>query len=199
MTDTLNAPTTAFAGNRMLVSGPRIEVALAIKNAGEEYPEASILAFDDVTGRIVDFDLRGTKADIIERLNRPPSPPKSSRRPAPASPPRPRGRPKLGVVAREITLLPRHWEWLAAQPDSASVTLRRLVEEARKINGPMQRARAARDAAYCFMQAMAGDLAGFEEATRALYADDRNRLESEISGWPPDIRAHALQLACGEQ
>ncbi|MBT3360833.1 MAG: DUF2239 family protein [Rhodospirillales bacterium] len=206
MTDILNKPTTAFIGSHHLVSGPRIEVALAIKNAREGDPAGSILAFDDATGRVVDFDLRGTKEDIIARLVQPPAPAKSSRRPAPASPPsnkavsapRGRGRPKLGVVAREVTLLPRHWEWLAAQPDSASVTLRRLVEEARKSNTPRQHARAAKDAAYAFMQALAGDLPGFEEATRALFADNRTGFEMQIFNWPADIRAHAIKLAYGE-
>lgn len=202
MTDILSKPTTAFSGHRILMSGPLIEVAMAIKTASENNPESSILAFDDATGRVMDFDLRGSKADIIERLAQPPGQRISSRRapsrrPAPATPPRPRGRPKLGVVAREITLLPRHWEWLAAQPDSASVTLRRLVEEARKSTGPKQRARAARDASYAFMQAIAGDLPGFEEATRALFANDRQRFEEQTSGWPPDIRAHAVKLAYG--
>ncbi len=205
MTELLNKPTTAFAGNRLLISGPLIEVALTIKNASETDPETPILAFDDATGRVVDFDLRGTKADIIARLSQPPAKPsKTSKRPARSPAPLPvpsrvlgrgRGRPKLGVVAREVTLLPRHWEWLAQQPDSASVTLRRLVEDARKSNAPKQRQRAARDAAYCFMSGMAGDFTGFEEATRALFADDRPRFEKHIADWPADVRTHAINLA----
>ena len=111
--------------------------------------------------------------------------------------PRGRGRPKLGVVAREVTLLPRHWEWLAAQPGSASVTLRRLVEDARKSGGAKQRARAARDAAYAFMHALAGDFPGFEEAIRALYADDRTRFENQVTDWPADVRDYAIRLAFG--
>ncbi len=75
--------------------------------------------------------------------------------------PRGRGRPKLGVVAREVTLLPRHWDWLNAQPGGASVALRKLVEQARRANGDADRARAAREAAYHFMSAMAGDLPAF--------------------------------------
>jgi hypothetical protein len=124
---------------------------------------------------------------------------------SPASPeeatpsePRGRGRPKLGVVAREVTLLPRHWEWLAAQPGGASVALRKLVEEARKANGDRDRHRTARDAAYHFMSAMAGNLPNFEEASRALFADDRRRFTSLIAAWPADIRDHVVKLAYGD-
>ena len=111
------------------------------------------------------------------------------------SEPRGRGRPKLGVVAREVTLLPRHWEWLNAQPGGASVALRKLVEEARRANGDRDRQRAARDAAYHFMSAMAGNLAHFEEASRALFADDRRRFAGLIASWPADIRDHVVKLA----
>jgi hypothetical protein len=98
------------------------------------------------------------------------------------------------VVAREVTLLPRHWEWLSAQPGGASVALRRLVDEARRANGERDRNRAARDAAYHFMSAMAGNLANFEEAARALFADDRRRLAGLIATWPDDIRDHVIKL-----
>lgn len=108
-------------------------------------------------------------------------------------PRRGRGRPKLGVVAREVTLLPRHWEWLAAQPGGASVALRKLVEEARRSQSG--RARQAQERAYHFMNAMAGDLPGFEEATRALFAGDREGFAERIAGWPTDVREHAAWLA----
>lgn len=101
----------------------------------------------------------------------------------------------MGVVAREVTLLPRQWEWLTSQPGGASATLRRLVDEARKTTGPRQQRRAAQEAAYHFMQAIAGDLPGYEEATRALFADDRPALEQRIAAWPEDIRTYALRLA----
>jgi hypothetical protein len=118
----------------------------------------------------------------------------------PAAPePRGRGRPKLGVVAREVTLLPRHWDWLATQPGGASVALRKLVEEARRTGGDRDRSRAARDAAYHFMSAMAGNLPGFEEASRALFADDRRRFAGLIAGWPDDVRDHAVKLAFGDR
>ena len=116
-----------------------------------------------------------------------------------AGEPRGRGRPKLGVVAREITLLPRHWEWLGTQPGGASVALRKLVEEARRANGDVDRARAAKEAAYRFMSTMAGNLAGFEEASRALFADDRRRFVGLIAGWPDDIRDHVVKLAFSDR
>ena len=99
------------------------------------------------------------------------------------------------MVGREVTLLPRHLEWLAAQPGGASVALRKLVDEARKTGGPAQALRSAQEAAYRFMSAMAGNLPAFEEAIRALFANDRVRFEQEISNWPEDIRAYALRLA----
>jgi hypothetical protein len=111
-----------------------------------------------------------------------------------SSEPRGRGRPKLGVVAREVTLLPRHWEWLNAQPGGASVALRKLVDQARRANGDAERHRAARDAAYHFMSAMAGDLPGFEEGARALFAADRSGLAAAIAQWPRDIREEVLRL-----
>jgi uncharacterized protein len=193
MTDILAKPCTAFCGDTMLSSGPLIEVALAVKTAIEQDASRSILIFEDETGAAVDFDLRGSKADIIARLTHPPQTPSPPRPKASAA--RGRGRPKLGVIAREVTLLPRHWEWLAAQPGGASVTLRKLVEEARRNGGDAQQRRAAQDAAYRFMSAMAGNRPGYEEAIRALYAGDRPRFERHIADWPEDVKSHAARLA----
>jgi hypothetical protein len=178
---------TVFEGLRRLASGPLAEVAPAIKRAEQRATEP-IAIFSDATGRAVDLDLRGSVDDVLKRLT------KTDEQPA-ASEPRGRGRPKLGVVAREVTLLPRHWEWLNAQPGGASVALRKLVEAARRTNGDADRARAARDAAYHFMSAMAGNRANFEEASRALFADDRRRFTSLIAAWPADIRDHVVKLA----
>ena len=47
------------------------------------------------------------------------------------------------------------------------------------------------------MPAIAGDLPGYEEATRALFADDRSSLENRIAAWPEDIRTYAMRLAFG--
>jgi hypothetical protein len=180
---------TAFEGQQLLVSGPLAEVALAVKRA-ERRAAGPIAIFSDVTGRPIDFDLRGSDAEIVARL--PPPAPALEEMP---SGPRGRGRPKLGVVAREVTLLPRHWEWLAAQPGGASVALRKLVEAARRANGDKDRSRAARDAAYHFMSAMAGDLPHFEDASRALFADDRRQFAALIAAWPGDVRDHIARLA----
>jgi hypothetical protein len=178
---------TAFEGLRRLASGPLTEIAPTIKRAEARAAEP-IAIFSDATGRAIDLDLRGSVDDMLKRLAN------TSEQPA-ASEPRGRGRPKLGVVAREVTLLPRHWEWLNAQPGGASVALRKLVEAARRTNGDADRLRAARDAAYHFMSAMAGNLAHFEEASRALFADDRRRFTSLIAAWPADIRDHVVKLA----
>jgi hypothetical protein len=181
---------TAFEGHRRLVSGPLHEVAIAVKRAEQRAAER-VAIFSDATGRAIDLDLRGSDDEIVARLPASPGPP------APEAPsePRGRGRPKLGVVAREVTLLPRHWEWLTTQPGGASVSLRKLVEAARRANGDKDRSRAARDAAYHFMSAMAGDLPNFEEASRALFADDRRQFTALISAWPGDIRDHIVRLA----
>lgn len=206
MTENLSKPCSAFEGSRLLLSGPLVEVVLAVKAATERQTMEPVLTFDDATGRVIDFDLRGTKADVVERLSRS-SPtnggrssarsvaaPTASETPAEA---RGRGRPKLGVVGREVTLLPRQWEWLAAQPGGASVALRKLVDEARRNGGATQKVRAAQERAYHFMTAMAGDLPGFEEATRALFATDHTRFEQQVSNWPQDVRAYAARLAFG--
>jgi hypothetical protein len=180
---------TAFEGRRRLLSGSLSEVALAVKRA-EQRASERIAIFSDATGRPIDLNLRGSDVEILARL--PPGPELE------VAPLRGRGRPKLGVVAREVTLLPRHWEWLNTQPGGASVSLRKLVEAARRANGDEDRNRIARDAAYHFMSAMAGDLPHFEEASRALFADDRRRFASLIAAWPDDVRDHIVRLAFGD-
>lgn len=208
MTDHLSRPCTAFNGTHLLLSGPLVEVALAVKNASEENNTSGpLLAFDDTTGRVVDFDLRGTKTDIIARLLQSSKddggPQNASQAPQeledslPAAAPRGRGRPKLGVVAREVTLLPRHWEWLAEQSGGASVALRRLIDEARKAGGSERKTRAAREAAYHFALAMAGNMPGFENAIRALFAGNQAAFVEQISEWPTDVRQYAIKLAYG--
>lgn len=190
---------TAFIGQQRLTSGRLAEVALAVMKASRSAAEASILIFDDANGRPLDLDLRGSERDIVARL--PPSAPNPEISPegVPAPEPRGRGRPRLGVVAREVTLLPRHWEWLGVQPGGASVALRKLVEAARRASGDLDRSRAATDAAYHFMSAMAGNLPGFEEASRALFADDRRQFVALIAGWPGDIRDHIIKLAFSDR
>ncbi len=204
------ATVTAFRGHELLATGALRDVARvvwrAVKDA--ESHHGAVLVFDDATGRIIDFEMRGDEramlahVDVMLRMSQ------AARVQANDSTngatngatsgdtvPRPRGRPKLGVVAREITLLPRHWEWLATQPGGASVALRKLVDAARRAPSDDDRAKAARDVAYRFMHAMAGDLSQFEEVIRALYRGDETRFRELITEWPHDIAAYSAQLA----
>lgn len=169
-----------FDGASLIVSGEIAEAAVACRRA--EVDGRPVLAFAP-DGRQIDFDVRGTEEEV------------RARHASPAPEPRGRGRPRLGVTAREVTLLPRHWDWLGGQPGGASVALRRLVDQARNADDAPQRRRAAKDAAYRFMTAMAGNLPGFEDAIRALYADDRARMAALTATWPRDIHDHALALA----
>jgi hypothetical protein len=178
---------TAFNGPRLCARGSRREVALAIKRALDAGAAGPLLAFDDGSGAQIDFDLRGSDEEIAARLA------------GAEEAPRGRGRPKLGVVAREVTLLPRHWDWLAEQPGGASVALRRLVDEARRADGGATRARQAIAAAYRFLHAVAGDLPGFEDAARALFAGDLDGFRERAAGWPPDFVAHASRLLAAQQ
>lgn len=192
------APTrcTAFVGTRRIARGGLAEVAVAAKSAVDAGADAPVLIFDDATGRVIDVDFRGTAAEVRKRLAAGVA---ASTAETSAGPPARRGpgRPRLGVVAREVTLLPRHWEWLSRQPGGASVALRKLVDEARRVGEGRDRVREAREVAYRFMSAMAGDEPGFEEATRALFAGDRPRFEALTEGWPGDVREHARRLAEG--
>jgi len=188
---------TAFMDGSRLAAGALGDVACAVKRVLDAEPTASILTFDDATGRVVDLDLSGDAVTVAWRYAVAPDAEVDTRAEIVTRTPRGRGRPRMGVVAREVTLLPRHWDWLAGQPGGASAALRRLVDQARRDSGDRDRARAAREGAYRFMSALAGDLPGFEEASRALFAGDRARLEREMADWPPDVRAYALRLLEG--
>ncbi len=191
----------AFNGPVCVASGPLAEVAVQVKRVLDADPETTILVFDAVTSEPVEVDLRGTSDDVLARLATAAADNvgsvgatgKTDSAGAARSP----GRPRLGVVAREVTLLPRHWEWLNEQPGGASVTLRKLVEEARRSTAGETNMRRARDACYRFMNTMAGNEPGFEEALRALYAGDADRFESLTEIWPADVRDHARRLAAG--
>jgi hypothetical protein len=172
---------TAFVGTNLLASGILDEVLAVVKSRFDHDASTLFLTFVDQTGRQVDFDLRGTLADVRARYRL---------APARVGP----GRPKLGVVAREVSLLPRHWEWLEQQPNGASGAIRRLVDDARKRNPGEQQARSAIEATDRFLSAMAGNLPGYEEASRALYARDKRRFHELIREWPRDIRLHAHRL-----
>ncbi len=173
---------TAFAGQRLIVSGPLETVLATLKKRSARRDGELALVFDDQSGRQVDFDLRGALEEVLARA-------------IPSTPRTGPGRPKLGIVSREVSLLPRHWEWLEQQPNGASAALRRLVDEARNRDPQQQKARLATDATYRFMSAMAGNLPGFEEAARSLYAGRRGRFENLVRGWPPDIRDHLLRIS----
>ncbi|HJV48396.1 MAG TPA: DUF2239 family protein [Geothrix sp.] len=189
MDDPISVSCTAFDGVQQIASGRLPEVALAVKDRLQTSGGGAVLVFDDQTGRVLDLDLRGRNEEVLARLA-PPCVTLSE-----AQEPRGRGRPRLGVVPREVTLLPRHWDWLNAQPGGASVTLRKLVEEARRTGGGAERKRLAQERAYRFMSALGGDEVGFEEALRALYAGDATAFEAKLATWPPDVREHAQKLA----
>ncbi len=186
---------TAFAGSRRIASGSLPAVAARVKALADRDRTARILVFDDRTSEPIDLDLRGSVKDVVARIA---ARAQRSAAGTEAEAARVRsgpGRPRLGVVAREVTLLPRHWAWLNEQPGGASVTLRKLVDHARAASAGRDRQRRAQDAAYRFMTAMAGDEPGFEEATRALFAASADRFDACTEKWPRDVRAHARRLA----
>jgi len=154
----------AFSGFDHIASGALPDVYAACLAA----PGA--LIFDTQTGRVVDIDPRFPPTEEA---------------------PRP-GRPRLGVTAREITLLPRHWDWLATQPGGASVALRKLVEDASR--NPKAQQRARRDAVYRLATAVVGNAPGYEEAMRALYAGHGEEFAAHIEAWPADVRAQLEKM-----
>ena len=168
---------TAFFGPHRIASGDLDSITTSIQSSRKRAEWPQVLIFEDATGDRVEVDWRTASVKLI---------PADDRKP---------GRPKLGVVAREVTLLPRHWEWLATQPGGASVALRKLVEHARRANEGRDRLRRAQEAAYRFISTMAGNAPGFEEASRALFAGDARRFESQSKSWPADVRDYARQLA----
>lgn len=192
-------PYTSFDGHRRIASGSLATIAVAARQALDRHAAGPVLIFDNRTGRSIDIDMRGTDAEMRARFAEPEAAGPVDADDAAAQPeqPRGRGRPKLGVVAREVTLLPRHWDWLATQPGGASVVLRKLVDEARRQHGERDRIRLAHERAYHFMSALAGDLPGFEEASRALFANDASRFDACVAAWPADVRDHARWLAFG--
>jgi hypothetical protein len=181
---------TSFAGIKMIASGDLKHVAQMTKKAIDNGEKDFVLIFDDTTAQPIEIDFRGTAKDVLSRLSESvPTEVKS------AEQSRGPGRPKLGVVAREVTLLPRQWDWLNSQPGGASVALRKLVDEARHANADKDTIRQSQEAAYRFMSAMAGNLPGFEESTRALFAGDESKFNELTESWPADVRRYAQKLA----
>lgn len=164
---------TAFFEDRIVASGEREEVTRLIEETYASSDLAAIRVFENEGGRVVDLDYYDAGK---------------------AAPQRGRGRPRLGVTAREITLLPRQWDWLARQPGGASATIRRLVESARREPAG---AESAREAAYRFMSQMCGDRPNYEEALRALYRGERERFDGLVAGWPADVRSYLAGLLGG--
>lgn len=171
----------AFAGARRVAAGPLREVLPVLKQRFDRDRSELVLVFEIETGRQVDFDLRGTLDEVLAR-----------EAPTPRRGP---GRPRLGVTSREVTLLPRHWEWLDQQPSGTSGALRRLVEQAIKLHPGKERARQIRASLGRFLGAIAGDRPGYEEASRALFGGDTPRFEALAQRWPRDIREHAVREA----
>jgi hypothetical protein len=171
----------AFAGTELLAKGELVDVVRAVKAALDKGTERSIALLDAETSKPVEINFTGTEEEVLQRI--------------PRAPGRTAGRPKLGVIPREVTLLPRHWEWLAKQPGGASVALRKLVEHASRDAREADTMREARDAAYRFMHELMGDAAGFEEASRALFAADGERFRGLVAEWPEGVRTHLLELA----
>lgn len=163
---------SAFLDHKLISSGTLSEITELLRSR----KDSAILVFDDLTGRVVDIDLRAHIPPVKKKTTGP-------------------GRPKLGVESKEITLLPRHWDWLSKQPGGASVTLRKLVEEAKKLSQGTDLVREAQDATYQFMRVMAGDLAGYEEALRALYAKNAAKFKQLTNEWPKDIQQHIKRLS----
>lgn len=208
---TLDTPCSVFQSGRCLASGRLSEVALPMKAAldasARSLQAPPVLLLDDTTAEVIDLDWRGTPKEVLARLKAmlatTPDPATAgvsdepdNAAPAPgAVPARGPGRPRLGVVAREVTLLPRHWDWLAIQPGGASVALRKLVEVARRDSETRDRVRQASAVAYRFMSTIAGHEAGFEEASRALFAGDQAGFDVLIAGWPVDVQHHLKRLA----
>ncbi|PNY80464.1 DUF2239 family protein [Deinococcus koreensis] len=172
---------TIFLGRQRLLTAPLPDVLTYLKTKLERTHEP-LLVFNDQTGRTVDFNLSGTLDEVLARE-------------APVSAKTGPGRPKLGVVSREVSLLPRHWDWLESHPNGASAALRRLIDEARKADPVAERRRMATLPTDRFLTVMGGDLPGAEEASRALYAGDGAAFRTLVQDWPEDVRLHALHLA----
>ena len=201
----LNTPCTAFEGSRCIATGELKDVAMAAKAAidleAANPTPPPLLIFNDASSEVIEMDWRGTAAQFATRLALLPVAPAPTSEAVNAmdgddatAAPRGPGRPKLGVVPREVTLLPRHWEWLATQPGGASVALRKLVEVARRASDVKDRVRQASAVGYKFMSTIAGQEAGFEEASRALFAGDQAGFEALIASWPEDVQTHLKKL-----
>lgn len=183
---------TAFHDHRLIAAGPLAEVVRAVETAAGRPPSGALI-LDDATGQLVELDFRsGAEAAVAAHearsLEESPEPSRSGP-----------GRPRLGVVAREVTLLPRHWNWLSAQRGGASAALRRLVEDAQRTGASADQARVAQQALHRVLTTLAGDLPQYEEALRALYARQDDRFDALIGAWPRDVADYVSRLAAAER
>lgn len=172
---------TAFAGARRIAAGTLEQVLPTLRRRFQADGGEAVLVFEDSSGAQIDFDLRGTLEEVLARAEQP-----EVRGP---------GRPKLGVLSREVSLLPRHWDWLEQQPQGISAALRRLVDQARSSDPGKARARQLRAKVSRFMTAMAGNRPGYEEALRALFRGEQAAFEAIVKKWPKDVRAFVLDAS----
>lgn len=185
---------TAFDGTRIVAEGTLNEVAARVKEQIGEKAWTPILIFDDIDAEVIDVDFRGSVDDVIKRISQRPAKhfieQEASQESAKPTGP---GRPKLGVVGREVTLLPRHWEWLDRQSGGASVALRKLVDQARKANAEREMIELSKTACNRFLFTVAGNFPGLEEVTRALFAGNKEAFLEQTEPWPADVRNYALR------
>lgn len=186
--ETLNTY-TAFEDHKILSQGSLEDVVSKVKKRFEKSPASQIVIYSDATGKSMDFNFQGTEKEVLKRLEVYTTPQSAT---AVSSGP---GRPKLGVISREVSLLPKHWEWLATQSGGASNTLRKLVEESMKKTSGVNTVKMAQERTYKFMSVEAGDLENYEEALRALYRKDKERFSNEIKTWPRDVQKHIIELS----
>ena len=176
---------SAYGPTSCIGQGELTDVALAAHRFLRTHPDQSALILQDSTCQIIDLDLSGDEALLERKANHYPI---RSQAPVPDS---------KDPITGEITLLPRHWQWLAEQGGNASATLRRLIDEARR--DPKQKAdnecRRRQQLTYRFCQALCGDFQGYEDALRALYAADKDSFKTHISTWPADFALRAEALA----
>lgn len=180
---------TAFNNNEILAQGSLETIALAVRQKVKEDKNASILIFSDLTGRQIDIDISGTEKQVLERLkiyssNKTPQVSAGA------------GRPKLGVIPREISLLPHHWEWLINQDGGSSGIIRKLIDDKIKSTSP-DKVKIAQERAYKFLSAIGGNLPNFDEATRYLYRKDKEKFQELTSSWPKGIVKHSMALLGG--
>lgn len=164
---------TAFRGDTRIITDSLFNVALAL----QKQSEMNVLVFNDQTGQQIDLDLSGSEDDLKQRYTEVEYVKKV-------------GRPKLGVISREITLQQKHWNWLDQQSSSASAVIRKLIDK--ELNDPSSESNImlAKQAIDHFMLAMLGNMPNYEEATRALYQGNKSHFLALIHNYPKDLKVY---------